>query len=62
MARLSRRARHSLELGASAAEYALLVSLIAIVIFTAVSAFGVAVDGLLSRSCSDVAATSGKTC
>jgi Flp pilus assembly pilin Flp len=62
MAHPSRASTRGAESGASAAEYALLVSLIAVVIFSAVTAFGVGVDGLFTRSCSDVAAVAGNTC
>jgi pilus assembly protein Flp/PilA len=50
------------ERGASAAEYALLVSLIAVVVLSAVTAFGLGVSGLFDSSCSGVAAVSGQSC
>jgi Flp pilus assembly pilin Flp len=47
------------ERGASAAEYALLVSLIALFVFASVTAVGVNLNGLYNRSCDDVAGIAG---
>lgn len=44
----------SAEVGATSAEYALLLSLIAIVIIAAVTFFGLRVDLLFSQSCSSL--------
>lgn len=49
--------------GASAAEYALLISLIALIIIAGVTLFGNRVERLFSNSCDEVAsATSGSSC
>ncbi len=49
--------------GATAAEYALLISLIAVVIFAGVTAFGTSVAQIFGWSCDEIAsATSGSTC
>ena len=49
--------RPKLERGASAVEYALLASLIAIVIVVAVTAFGRKTNGLFQETCDSVAST-----
>jgi Flp pilus assembly pilin Flp len=51
------------ERGASAAEYALLVSLIALFIFASVTAVGTNLAGVYGRSCDDLStATAGNGC
>ena len=50
------------ETGASAAEYALLASLIAIVILASVAAFANEVTDLFSDSCASVAAARSQAC
>lgn len=47
--------RRTSELGASAVEYALLVGLIAVVIFATITAAGLGVGSLYDDSCSQVA-------
>ena len=47
------------EIGASAAEYALLVALVALIILGAVSAFGTEVQSLFQDSCDGVANAGG---
>ena len=51
-----------LERGASAVEYAIIVSLIAVVIIAAVTFFGQRTNGLFQDSCASFAATQGDTC
>jgi len=48
--------------GASAAEYAVLVSLIAIVIIVSVTFFGQRTASLFQRTCESVASTQGGAC
>lgn len=50
------------ECGASAAEYALLISLVAIVILAAVTAFGMEVSDLFQAGCAEVAKVHGDPC
>ncbi len=51
------------ERGATSAEYALLISLIAAVIVTSVYALGISVKGLYADTCDEVAvAASGTAC
>jgi pilus assembly protein Flp/PilA len=50
------------EAGASSVEYALLVSLIAVVILVAVVFFGQTVKNLFTDSCSSVATAAQTTC
>jgi Flp pilus assembly pilin Flp len=59
MHRPSRTASPANERGAAAAEYALLVSLIALFIFVSVTAVGTNLTGLYDRSCDDVAGIAG---
>jgi len=56
-------ARRRGQRGASAAEYAILVSLIAVVIIAAVSFFGQRTSGLFQKTCDSVASsTQGTPC
>ncbi|MGZ4632773.1 MAG: Flp family type IVb pilin [Actinomycetes bacterium] len=50
------------EEGASSVEYAILVSLIAVVIITAVALLGSNLSSSFHHSCASVAATHGGTC
>ena len=50
------------ETGASSVEYAILVSLIALIILVSVALFGERTSGLFQRTCSSVASTQGGTC
>lgn len=50
------------ERGASAAEYAILISLIAVVILVGVTVFGTSVNGLFTTGCDAVAASHGESC
>jgi Flp pilus assembly pilin Flp len=59
MHRSSQRVSPTNERGAAAAEYALLVSLIALFIFVSVTAVGTNLTGLYDRSCDDVAGMTG---
>jgi len=43
-------------------EYAILVSLIALIILVAVTLFGQRTSGLFQKTCSSVASTQGTTC
>jgi Flp pilus assembly pilin Flp len=52
-------ARCPAEHGATAAEYALLVSLIALFIFASVTAVGINLNSLYNRSCDDVVGVAG---
>ena len=56
------RTAHHVERGASAVEYAILVSLIAVIILAAVTFFGQRTGGLFEKTCSSVASTQGGTC
>lgn len=62
MASWLRTAYHRAERGASAVEYAILVSLIALIILVAVAFFGQKTAGLFEKTCSSVASTQGGTC
>ncbi len=55
-------ARETEETGASSVEYALIVSLIAIVIIAAVALFGGNLAGMFHNSCDSIAATQSSTC
>ena len=48
--------------GASSVEYAIMVSLIALVIITAVSFFGTRTNGLFQKSCESIASTQSTSC
>jgi Flp pilus assembly pilin Flp len=54
-------ARSSDERGATATEYALLVSLIALFIFASVAAVATNLAGLYDRSCDEVAGVAGNS-
>ena len=56
------RARRDGQRGASAVEYAIIVSLIAVVIIAAVTFFGQRTNGLFRDSCTSLAAAQGTTC
>jgi Flp pilus assembly pilin Flp len=57
-----RRALRRTEIGASSVEYAILVSLIALIILVSVALFGEKTSGLFQKTCSAVASTQGGTC
>lgn len=57
-----RRRQARTEVGASAVEYAVLVSLIAIVIIVSVQFLGVRTAGLFQKTCSSMASAQGTTC
>jgi Flp pilus assembly pilin Flp len=48
--------------GASAAEYALLVGLVAMVIIGTIGVLGLELAGLLDRSCTEVATATASSC
>ncbi len=48
--------------GASSVEYAILVSLIALIILVSVTLFGEQTSGLFQTTCTSVASTQGTTC
>ena len=56
------RAARGGQRGASAVEYAILVSLIAVVIIAAVTFFGQRTNGLFQNSCASLATAQGTTC
>jgi Flp pilus assembly pilin Flp len=58
--RISLADRH--ERGASAAEYAILVSLIAIIILSSVALFGRSTSGLFQKTCESIGSTQGLSC
>jgi Flp pilus assembly pilin Flp len=57
-----RNVRRRTETGASSVEYAILVSLIALIILVAVTLFGQRTSGLFQKTCSSIASTQGTTC
>jgi pilus assembly protein Flp/PilA len=59
---LLRRTLRRTEAGASAVEYAILVSLIAIVIIVAVAFLGRSTAGLFQKTCDSVASTQSSAC
>jgi pilus assembly protein Flp/PilA len=59
---MSGRHKRADELGASSVEYAILVSLIAVVIIAGVALLGGNLADSFHRSCESVAATQSKTC
>ena len=56
------RRRRRDQAGASSVEYAILVSLIAVVIIGSVTLLGGNTSGLFQRTCDSVASTQGSTC
>lgn len=48
--------------GASSVEYAIMVSLIAVVIIAAVTFFGSRTNGLFQKSCESIASTQSTSC
>ena len=57
-----RSARRRIEIGASSVEYAILVSLIALIILVSVALFGEKTSGLFQKTCSSIASAQGSTC
>jgi pilus assembly protein Flp/PilA len=62
MPRLCRADSRRHERGATATEYALLVSLIALAIIAMVWAMGTNLSGVYGRSCDDLATATNRTC
>jgi Flp pilus assembly pilin Flp len=56
------RCNRAQEIGASSAEYAILASLIAIVVLSAIAFLGTSLAGSFHRSCDSVAATHSSSC
>ncbi len=62
LVKVVRRLRRRRDGGASAVEYGLLVALIAVVIASAVTALGIALDAKLTKVCDSVAAGTSADC